>query len=79
MSAALQFGNLSANTLSVLLFLGQAIISIIGWYLLAKRAKGAEMLKHMEESNERIAKLEKYNKRFLGWILGRFGVDLNGD
>lgn len=71
-AALLIVGDISANLLSVLLFLGQAVISIIGWYLLASR-------QNTKETSERMASLERFRDKTIGWVKGAFGVNLNGD
>ena len=63
---------MSANLLSVLLFLGQAIISIVGWYLVASRASAKEV-------NAKLTNLERFRDKTIGWVKGAFGVNLNGD
>lgn len=63
---------MSANTLTLLLWLGQLAVNAIGWYILASRQSNKQIVSRLEH-------LEKYNKRLIGWVFGKFGVDLNGD
>ena len=70
---------MTANQLSVLLFLGQAIISIIGWYLVAKRTSTAETNKRFADVQRRLVSLERFRDKTIGWVKGAFGVNLNGE
>lgn len=70
--AYLLYEAMTANSLSILLWIGSLVVNAIGWYIIASRQNNKEM-------EQRLEKIERSNKRIQGWVFGRFNVDLNGD
>lgn len=63
---------MSHDFIPVLLFLLQAGMIMVGWWLQGSR-------KADEKNEKRMDSFEQFKDRTIGWVKGAFGVDLNGD